>query len=74
MEDTVKQRLEEFLVERISPEELAKLLRRFKYEAIKMLLNMDNDDAVRKDWFRDGHYFITEFCEILDPQLEDDEK
>lgn len=74
MEGTVKQRLEEFLVERISPEELAKFLRRFKYEAVKMLLNMDNDDAVRKDWFSDGHYFLTELCEILDPSMEDEEK
>jgi len=53
---------------------LAQSLRRFNFEAVKMLLNTENDDFVRKDWFADGHYYITELCEILSPCLEDKEK
>ena len=71
METIVKQRLEEFLTKNIEPKELAKYLRRFKYETIKMVLNSENDDTYCKDWISDGHYFLTELCEILDPQLED---
>ena len=46
-------------------------LRRFKVETIKMILEMENTDGVRMDWISDGYYYITEICEILDPQLED---
>lgn len=74
MEINIIDNLTVFLTKKVEPKELAKFLRRFKYEAVKMLLNMDNDDAVRKDWFSDGHYFLTELCEILDPSMEDEEK
>ncbi len=74
MDQLTKERLEEFLTKNIYPKDLAKFLRSFKYEAVKMLLNMENDDAVRKGWFSDGHYFLTELCEILDPSMEDEEK
>lgn len=72
MDAIVKARLDEFLTRIVHPEELAKYLRRFKYEAVRMLLNMENDDAVRKDWFSDGHYFLTELCEVLSPEMEDE--
>lgn len=74
METDVQQRLEEFLTKNIEPKALAKHLRRFKYETIKMVLQAENNDTYCKDWIADGHYFLTELCEILDPQLEDEEK
>ncbi len=74
MEAAVKQRLEKFLTKNITPKELAKSLRRFEHETIKMVLNSENDDTYCKDWIADGHYFLTELCEILDPKLIDEEK
>lgn len=74
MDTATKKRLEEFLTKDIDPKVLAKHLRRFKYETVKMVLEAENNDTYCKDWIADGHYFITEFCEILDPQLEDEEK
>ena len=71
MKTDVIKKLETYLDKEVSAEDLAKFLRRFKYEATRMLLALENDDIVRKEWFSDGHYFITELCEILDPQLED---
>ena len=71
METIVKQRLEEFLTKRTAPKELAKSLRRFEHETIKMVLNAESEDTYCKDWIADGHYFLTELCEILDPKLED---
>ena len=71
METIVKQRLEEFLTKKIKPKELANSLRRFEHETIKMVLNAESEDTYCKDWIADGHYFLTELCEILDPQLED---
>ena len=71
METIVKQRLEEFLTKNITPKELAKSLRRFEHETIKMVLNAESEDIYCKDWIADGHYFLTELCEILDPKLED---
>lgn len=68
---TTIEKLETYLEKEVSAEDLAKFLRRFNYEATRMLLALENDDTVRKDWFSDGHYFITQLCEILDPQLED---
>lgn len=71
MKTDVIKKLETYLDKEVSAEDLAKFLRRFKYEATRMLLALENDDIVRKEWFSDGHYFITELCEVLDPQLED---
>lgn len=36
-----------------------------------MVLNAESEDTYCKDWIADGHYFLTELCEILDPKLED---
>ena len=74
MDVVLKEKLEHFLTKIVDPEGLAQALRRFNYEAVKMLLSLPNDDFVRKDWVSDGHYFITELCEILSPSLEDEEK
>lgn len=72
MDEATKLRLEEFLTKNIYPKDLARYLRRFKLETIKLVLNTREEDY-RGDWISDGHYFLTELCEILDPQLEDEE-
>ncbi len=71
MEKEVIKKMEKYLEQQIYAAELAKRLRRFKVETIKMILEMENTDGVRMDWISDGYYYITEICEILDPQLED---
>ena len=71
MEKEVIKKMEKYLEQQIYAAELAKRLRRFKVETIKMILERENTDGVRMDWISDGYYYITEICEILDPQLED---
>ena len=71
MENNIIEKLTEFLTKKIKPKELAKSLRRFEHETIKMVLNAESEDTYCKDWIADGHYFLTELCEILDPKLED---
>lgn len=73
METTVQAKLEAFLDKDIDPVELAKYLRRFKYETVRMVLTADSDTFC-KEWIADGHYFLTELCEILDPQIMFDEQ
>ena len=74
MENNIIEKLTEFLTKNIEPKDLAKSLRRFEHETIKMVLNAESEDTYCKDWIADGHYFLTELCEILDPKLEDEEK
>ena len=70
--DNPEERLIEFLKE-IDATTLAKHLSRFKYECVKMFLESDSE-GITKEWISDGHYFITQLCEVLDPQLEDSRK
>ena len=71
MENNIIEKLTEFLTKNIEPKDLAKSLRRFEHETIKMVLNAESEDTYCKDWIADGHYLLTELCEILDPKLED---
>lgn len=58
------------LLEKDMPAEyFALIVRRFKQEAIKLVLQADSDDF-NKEWISEGHYWLTELCEILDPHLE----
>ena len=66
--NTINEKLAVFLDKNVSPEDLAKFLRCYNYEIIKMILN-DKDGNFCKEFMADGHYFVTELCEILDPQL-----
>lgn len=51
---------------------LATTIRRFMHEAIRMsFVIQEKDCAIDKDWLSEGHYFLTELCELLDPQLEE---
>ncbi|MDO4763857.1 MAG: hypothetical protein Q4A00_05695 [Flavobacteriaceae bacterium] len=70
MEKEVKEKLEIFLTKSIDEKSLAQSIRRFMHETIRMLINAKDEDFINKDWISDGHYYLTELCEILDPNLE----
>ena len=74
MDTATKQKLEFFLTAMIKEKDLALALRRFTMETVKMVLSATDDQVYNKDWISDGHYYLTELCEILDPQLEDNKK
>lgn len=69
MDKIVKQKLEEFLTKNIDEKSLAQSIRRYMHEATRMFINSKEDDYIDKEWISDGHYFLTELCEMLDPQL-----
>lgn len=71
MEQELKERLDEFLTKQISPADLAKYLRRYKEETIRMVIDAEDRDCIYMKWISDGVYYLTSICEILDPYLED---
>ncbi|MFJ1491987.1 hypothetical protein [Capnocytophaga canis] len=75
MEKQVMNKLEVFLTNNIDNKSLAQSIRRFMHESIKMVINAEGENAeiLNKQWVSEGHYFLTELCEILDPQLNNEE-
>ena len=71
MKTEQKNKIIEFISKEVSPEYLALCIRRFKEETIRMLLNADNE-TFNKEWISEGHYWLTQFAEILEPQLQKD--
>ena len=55
----------------IGTEQLALIIRRFKEQTIRIVLKSD-EDLYNKEWISEGHFWLTELAEILDPQLEKD--
>jgi hypothetical protein len=66
-----KTKVIEFISKEVTPEFLALTIRRYKEQTIRLVLQKE-DDVYNKDWISEGHYWLTELCEILDPQLEKD--
>ncbi len=66
-----KNKIIEFISKEVSPEYLALCIRRFKEETIRMMLRTE-DDLFNKEWISEGHYWLTQFAEILEPQLQKD--
>jgi hypothetical protein len=54
----------------IYPEKLALILRCFKAETIRLLLNTNDMESCNIEWIRNGVFWIDELSEILDPYLE----
>ncbi|MDY3521979.1 hypothetical protein PG291_01830 [Riemerella anatipestifer] len=74
METQIKEKLEHFFTDEISGKSYARELRRFAMETIKMYIVHDENKAyIDKEWISEGHYWLHRLCEILDPQLEDEE-
>lgn len=68
---TEQQQIIEFISKSIGTKELALIIRIFKEQTIRMVLKSD-EDLYNKDWISEGHFWLTELAEILDPQLEKD--
>ena len=68
---TQENKIIEFFKDSITPEDFAKKARRFMHASIILLLNNEEDDITTKKWIIDGHSIINEFCELLNPYLEE---
>lgn len=67
MVDTTK-----FFTKETDPADFAKAMRRFAMEAIRMYIEHDDSKSyINKEWISDGHYWLHQLCETIDPQLED---
>lgn len=71
MENQFSEKIIEFFGKDISDEEFAQTTRRFVAETIRIVLET-NVDYFNKEWISNGYYWLNEFCEMLDPQLEKD--
>ena len=73
--DTVKsgytnEKLIEFFEKGISPDEMAKNIRRLNYSlSLTVIRNDDNNNPLDKDWLDGGFFWLNELAEILDPYL-----
>lgn len=73
--DTVKsgytnEKLIEFFEKGISPDEMAKNIRRLNYSlSLTVIRNDDNHNPLDKDWLDGGFFWLNELAEILDPYL-----
>ena len=61
----------EFIINNVGTEQLALIIRRFKEQTIRIVLKSD-EDLYNKEWISEGHFWLTELAETLDPQLEKD--
>ena len=68
---TQENKITEFFKDNISPEDFAKTARRFMHASLILLLKNEEDDITTKEWIIDGHSIIHEFCELINPYLED---
>lgn len=68
------EQLREYLINSISPIDLAIIIRRFQNEALKMYLDLETEKTAiyDKDWITQGNHFLTELVEILDPNITKD--
>lgn len=62
-------KLQTFFADTIELKEFTKRMRRLNYAAVTMQLTSENE--THKEWIADGHYWLTDFLEIIDPNLED---
>lgn len=44
-------------------------MRRFMHATI--ILHLQDEDGIFKEWIEDGYFHLTQFIEKIDPQLED---
>ena len=68
---TQENKIIEFFKDNITPEDFTKKARRFMHVSLMLMLKNDEDDITTKEWIIDGHSILHEFCELLDPYLEE---
>lgn len=65
------EKLIEFFNKEISPEDMAKNIRRLNYIlGLTVIRNNPEQNPIDKDWLENGFYWINELAEILNPYLE----
>jgi len=62
-------KVETFLKKEIDKKDFAKYIRRFLFAAIT--LHLDDKDKLYDNWIKEGRFWLNEFAETLDPQLDD---
>lgn len=70
MEAKMQPDINEFFIKITDRKTFAKTTRRFLLETIKLVLASE-DDKFNKEWITDGHFWLNDFCELIDPQLEE---
>jgi len=71
---TPEKRIELFLKEVVSAPELARDLRKFKNETMRILFTLDEDLFIYKEAVSNGFFMLDELCEMLDPYLLGDQE
>lgn len=61
----------EYFETKVDKKEFAKTMRRLLNATIT--LHIRDTDGCFKEWVDDGYYHLTQFVEVLDPQLQDAE-
>jgi hypothetical protein len=67
-EKLTEERLHQYFKKEITPKEFSTNMRRFLYSA--MVLFLERDDLMFNDWMEQGYVDLTQFLEVIDPQLE----
>ena len=65
-------KLHKFFDDQIDLEHFAKIIRRYNHQVMLMIIREDEDSVINKKWIDDGFYFLNEFAEIIDPNLNQD--
>lgn len=61
--------IQKFFTSEIDPKAFAKHLRRLNYALL--MYAMEDDDNRFRAWINDGHFWLNQFAETIDPVLED---
>lgn len=63
-------KLEQFFSNEIDAKQFAKYMRRINHALVHYAL--EDDDKMFKEWVSDGYFWLNNFVETLDPQIEDE--
>jgi hypothetical protein len=58
----------QFFDEQINTKQFAHIVRRLMHATVR--LHMTDEDKMYSDWINDGSFWLNEFLEKIDPQLE----
>ena len=69
IDEVLQGRLSVFFKTNISPDEMAKYIRRVNYVLSTLAMRQDLTDSFRLNWVEDGFYWLNELAEVLDPMI-----
>ena len=61
--------INEYFGKTIRIKEFAKYMRRLNHVIISQ--HLQDNDAMHKEWIAEGHFWLNNFLETIDPNLED---